>query len=408
MRICLTIFALLFTSLLFGESAADFFANGLRYYVRRDYDSAREMFKNSESEEGDIGKQSRFYLASIAAFKGEKNAYDLFSSLLKNPPKDKLNLIAGELAKFASANGEYARLVDDLKPIVDSGKTDTLVDWYYAEALFQSGKIEESKKFWSRILQENFDSISAIGVDMFVDSYILGDKFAKLFDISELLKNTPVAQSRLSMLKGEKVTQPQSEIGLFAQIDLAESGEKIDNKLLAETLYKYRDAPFAWRGALALSTNYFREKKYELAETFARDAELLAPPEMDIQRFCLMALADSLRLQKKYSDAIYYYEKIYMSPRMGGETAAEAIYKAGICYYEQGDWGNAHVCFERVFVLYFKFEYWGSRAYYYDAIALYSLGERRDANATLLEYFKRAKDKKSDIYLKAKEFYDKI
>ena len=93
---------------------------------------------------------------------------------------------------------------------------------------------------------------------------------------------------------------------------------------------------------------------------------------------------------------------------MGGEICAEAIYKTGICYYEQGQWANAHVCFERVFVMYFNFEYWGSRAYYYDARALFTLGLRRDANATLLEYFRRAKDRKSEIYQQAKKFYDGI
>ncbi len=406
MRIYLISFFLLFSSILFGESPADFFASGLRYYLRGDYDSAREMFKNSSDAEGDIGAQSRFYLASISAYKGEKSAYDSFAVLLKNPPKDKLNAVAIELSKFALANGEYKRLSKDLKLVVDSGVSDSLVDWFYAEALVNLKKETEAKEFFGKSLKKYFTLADAIGIDMFVDSYLMGDKFAKSFDISKLPNSSPSARARLEIMRGEKVSQPLSEVSLLALIDIAESGEQFDKKLLSDAVFKYRYAPFAWRGSLALSVVSFKEKDYKLAETFARDAELLSPPEMEYQRYCYLALADALRLQKKYFDAIYYYEKIYMARRMGGEIAAESIYKAGLCYYEQGEWGNAHRCFERVFVLYFKFEYWGSRAYYYDARALYSLGERRDAKATLVEYFNRAKDKKSEIYLQAKEFYN--
>ncbi len=408
MRIYLISFFLIFYSAIFAESPTDFFARGLRYYLRGDYDSAREMFKNSSDVDGDIGAQSRFYLASISAYKGEKSAYDSFAALLKNPPKDKLNTVAFELAKFASANGEFERLYADLKPVVESGKSDSLVDWYYTEALVNLKKEAEAKSFFEQSLQKYFTSVDSIGVDMFVDSYVGGNSFAKSFDISKLPDSTPTARARIEIMKGEKVSQPLDKVSLLALIDIAESGVDFDRKLLSDATFKYRYAPFAWRGSLALSVIYFREKKYELAETFARDAELLAPPEMEYQRYCYLALGDALRLQKKYSEAIYYYQKIYMAKRMGGEIAAESIYKTGICYYEQGEWGNAHRCFERVFVLYFKFEYWGSRAYYYDARALYSLGLSRDAKATLLEYFKRAKDKNSDIYLQAKEFYDKF
>ena len=103
-----------------------------------------------------------------------------------------------------------------------------------------------------------------------------------------------------------------------------------------------------------------------------------------------------------------FYEKIFMDRKVRGEPQAEALYKAGMCWFEQGEWGKAHAYFERVFVGYFKFEYWGARAYYYDARALYSLGLSRDANATLVEYLRRAKDRNSEIYKMAKDFYDKI
>lgn len=409
MRVYLTIFVAIFCAITtFAESASELFSSGLRYYLRRDYDSAREMFKQTENESGDIGAQSKFYLASILAYKGDKSAYAIYESLLKNPPKNMLNKVASDFSKFAMVNSDFKKVCEVLSPIYASGKTDSVIDWYYAEALAQSGQIQKAKDIWDVAIKKYFTDKSAIGADLFVESYLESDKFAKLYKPEELPNTTPSAKARIEIMLGQKVSQRQSEISLLGQIDMAESGEKIDEKLLSDTVYKYRESPIAWRGSLALSTISFKAKKYELAETFARDAELLAPPEMDSQKFCLIALADALRLQKKYDEAIYYYQKIYMARRVGGEISAESIYKTGICYYEQGQWANAHACFERVFVMYFAFEYWGSRAYYYDARALYSLGLRRDANATLLEYFRRAKDRKSEIYLQAKDFYDKI
>ena len=97
-----------------------------------------------------------------------------------------------------------------------------------------------------------------------------------------------------------------------------------------------------------------------------------------------------------------------MNRKARGEALAESIYKTGLCYFEQGEWADAHVCFERVFVAFFRYEYWGTRAYYYDAQALYTLGHRRDAHATLLEYFRRAKDRNSPIYKAAQKYYDEI
>ena len=135
---------------------------------------------------------------------------------------------------------------------------------------------------------------------------------------------------------------------------------------------------------------------------------MLAPPDIGLVYPVVMLRADALRLQKKYDDACHLYLKIAMSKECRGEPQAESLYKIGLCWYEQGEWGKAHAYFQRVFVGYFKFEYWGSRAYYYDARALYSLKLRRDANATLVEYFRRAKDKNSQIYLEAKKFYDQI
>ena len=393
-------------SALCAETAADYFANGMKFFLRGDFPAAREMFALSKSDSGEYGALSKFYLASIAANAGEDAAYGLFEESLKNPPKDSLNKVAAQYAKYASANGEYGRLARALAPLVESGGADSLTEWYYADALFNSGESKKAESLWSASLKKCFESADSVGADVFAQSYVDGEKFARSFDMSRLPASTPAALARTEIMEGKKISQPQDKISALAQIVLAESGAAVDEKLLAETVYKFRDAPYAWRGSLVLARIAIENKDYKQAYVYAHDAERLAPPDFDAPLF--ITLGDAARLVKKYDEARYYYQKVFMKRKLRGEPLAEALYKNGLCWFEQGDWGKAHAYFERVYIGFFNFEYWGSRSYYYGACALYSLGLRRDANAVLIEYFRRAKDKNSEIYKEAKKFYDAI
>ncbi len=409
MRLYLTFFAALFAvSALFAESQAEFFASAMKFFLRRDYPAAKEMFRQTENAEGQYGALSRFYLASIAANEGDKNAYDLFERSLKNPPKDSLCRVAAQYAKFAIANSQYKRIAAALAPIVGAGKSDSLVDWYYAYALYESGEKAKASEFFAGAIKKYFGDANAVGMDVFVEAAADGEPFAKSFPADSLPVSTDVGRARAEIFGGKKITVPQDKTSVLAQIVLAESGADVDEKLLASEVYKFRDAPFAWRGSLVLARIAIEKKRYAQAEIYARDAELLAPLDFESLMPVYMTLGDACRLVKKYDDARYYYQKIFMRRKVYGEPAAESLYKTGLCWFEQGDWSKAHAYFERVFVAYFNFEYWGSRAYYYDARALYSLGLSRDANATLLEYFRRAKDTKSEIYKEAKSFYSQI
>ncbi|MBP3358941.1 MAG: hypothetical protein J6K91_08525, partial [Opitutales bacterium] len=203
MRIYLTIFLATFGAMTcFAESAVDFFSNGLRYYLRRDYDSAQEMFNHSENEKGEVGAQSRFYLASISAFKGDKSAYEKFESLLKNPPKDMLNKVAVEYAKFAIANNDYKRVCNALSQVYAKGKTDSLVDWYYAQTLSHLGETQKAKDVWDVAIKKYFDDKSAMGADLFVEAYLDSDKFAKLYKPEELPSSTPAGKARIEIMQG--------------------------------------------------------------------------------------------------------------------------------------------------------------------------------------------------------------
>ena len=413
------IFLLLASSALFagGASAgeqknsgdAGIFTAAYKHYARTDYSSAAELFRQLADKDTETGYEAAMYLASIYAYEGKAEAYRYFERALKTPNLNTRRAAISQYSKYCAANGEWNRLIKNALKYANSDSADSLSDWYLALALWNTGDKGGAKKLFNETIQLYFNDASASGIDEFIDARLNGDAFASFLDISQLGAGGDVSKARKLLLKGEVPTGiPQKNLPLYVQIKLAEAGQAVDLKILEDTIFKYKGAPFAYEGALALGKIEFSKKNYEKAIMYAEDALRLAPPHISSQWGAYMLMGDSLRMQKKYDAAREYYLKIAMNKASRGEPIAESLYKVGVCWYEQGQWGKAHAYFERVFVAFFRYEYWGSRAYYYDARALFTLGLRRDANATLIEYFRRAKDKNSKIYKMAREFYDKI
>ena len=396
-----------------SATAKDFVERGASFYARGDYAAAKELFRQVKLDGSQTSGIAAYLLGSIYANEGSPDAFKMLEYAAAHAP-DGMDVAAGvQCAKISLINGKPEIAKKSLEKFASANPADAQVAWYYSQSLWELGEKSQAKRFFESALKKDFGEISAIGVDIFIDAKISGDEFAESIDISGLRGDSAVAVSRLEMLSGKKITPKQSDLSLLGQI------EKIDQNLrggagdfdvaaLEESLKKYSSAPYSWRAALILSEYYTSKKEYEKGAVFAKNAQLLAPPEIEYQGRLLIAEGDALRLMKKYAAADSAYLKVVMNRHAKGEIAAEATYKVGINWFEQGDWAKAHVYFERVFVLYFHFEYWGARAYYYDARALFSLGERRDANATLIEYFRRAKDRKSEIYKEARKFYNSI
>ncbi len=409
---------LLSSASVFGANSAEVFTKGFQFYTRGDYPAAIEMFKQIPEKDSELFALASYYTGSIYAFEGNPEAFDMLKKSVQKAVDVKTWRMAfNQFARFCLANNNYEAIVDFApKDGKKSSKYDSENAYYFAVAEYYLGNEKKSQSWLDAILATGISNPDAIGVDMFISARLEGEKFATSYpskNISALKKNVQnsnaTALARFEILENKMIAQPQKGISFFAQILLAEKNPvAIDKKLFEEEIYKNRNAPFAWRGALALGKIYFSEKNYEKAELCAKDCIKLSSPEIMSSWRAIMLLADSLRMMKKYDAARAEYQKIFMNRKTRGEPIAEAIYKTGICFFEQGQWADAHVCFERVFVAFFRYEYWGSRAYYYDAQALYSLGERRDAKATLVEYFNRAKDKDSPVYKSAQKYYNEI
>lgn len=409
MRIRSTVILLLISAAFAcAESASEFMRKGMEFFLRGDYDSAKQMFINVKDADSQTLGASAYYLGAIAANAGDDAAYKYFGEAINSAPEEIKKSALLQYVKFAIANANWKGAISAVEAHPKIAEGDSQLAYLYADALYESGNKGGAKAALEKMLSDNFEKKGSIGADMFADSFAKGLPLAKSVDLSKLPASDPAAKARLEIASGKPVSQPQAEISLLAQALLAAQGGKVDAELLKSEAKELRASPFAWRAAFELANMEFKNKDYTAAETYAKDAQLLAPPDIGLVYPVIMLRADALRLQKKYDDACHLYLKIAMSKECRGEPQAESLYKTGLCWYEQGEWGKAHAYFQRVFVGYFKFEYWGARAYYYDARALYSLKLRRDANATLVEYFRRAKDKNSQIYQEAKKFYDQI
>ncbi len=399
------------------NSGEDFLNKGMEYYVRGDYESARKLLSEVPDDGSARFGSVAYYLGSIAASEGDKSAYGYFEKAMNLAPKNLRNMAAVQFARFALANSDAPLARQKLGAIARSSKADPLLRWYYAKILAESNP-NEAGEFLRDMLSEEFPRRDSIGADEFVCARLSGDGLASSVP-SEILKcDTPAGASRAEMLAGGIPSVKFSDLSLLGKIARAEAfadGKggaltREDMDSLKGEISENQIASFAWRGAFALARCAWKLKEWRECAMYAADALALAPEDFSLRIPLLMLKGDALRMEKNYDAARSSYLDIAMSGKRSalGEPSAEALYKTGLCWYEQGDWGKAHAYFERVFIAYFKYEYWGSRAYYYAARALWSLDNRRDANATLVEYFMRAKDKNSEIYRQARDFYDKI
>ncbi len=410
MRICLVSLASIFFSIsLFADTSKALFEKGMEFYSRSDYASAKELLKQIEKTSKSY-HSAQFFLGSISAYQGkDKTAYDYYKNAMAS---QELKVdSARQIAILAKVNEDWKELESSLSGVIVNGEkfsseTSDLA-WYYANALWNLGQKQKALFVGKNVLMKELDSNSFV-FDMFLESLSLEDEFSKSISLESFNAKTNRGKARLELAMSKKISVPQKDLSLYSLIQYAGQNKDFDRALMESKLTQEKKAPFAWQAALIIAKYDFNHKDYAKASNAAKAAEFLMPPVENILFQAYMLRADSLRMQKKYEDARYHYLRIAMNRKGIGEWGAEALYKTGVCYYEQGDWANAHAYFERVYVVYFKFEYWGARAYYYASRSLYSLGNRRDTCATLVEYMRRAKDKTSPIYKKAKDFYDSI
>ena len=408
----------------FAAGNAEIFTKGFEFFARGDYAAAKEMFAQIPAGDPKVGALAAYYLGGIYAFEGNPEAAKYLEIAMRGavPDADGKNtaraMAVVQYARLCFANGKYAEFLKGVENLPDD-YANSETEFYKNEALWRAGQKQRAKDGFARMLGAGFADPSALGVDLFLQVRIDGEEFALCADdeIKKIFesfggkdgKTSGAALARADIFSGRKIERVRGGVSFFAQVMLAEENPAaIDPKAFAEEIYKNRNSTFAWRGALALGKIYFEKADYAKASEWARDCLKLSNPDIRSSWSAIMLAGDCQRMMKNYDAARTEYIKIFMDRRSRGEPIAESLYKTGICWFEQGEWANAHAYFQRVFVAFFRYEYWGSRAYYYDAQALYSLKQRRDANATLIEYFRRAKDKNSEIYKAAKKYYNEI
>lgn len=260
-------------------SAKDFIERGASFYARGDYASAKELFKQVKLDGSQESGVAAFFLGSIYANEGSTDAFKLLEYAVKYAPKGMDATAAVQCARIALLNGKPEIAESTLsKFATPDASTDTI--WYYSSALWAVGKKDSAKNLFLESLKKNFASVSAVGVDIFIDARLLKNDFAQAVDISGLKASNGASLARLQILKGEKITPPQAELSLLGQIEkidqLRASGdENFDAQALEKSLSEYSQAPFSWRAALILSEYYTAKKDYEKGLAFAKTAQFL-------------------------------------------------------------------------------------------------------------------------------------
>ena len=65
----------------FAESASEFMRKGMEFFLRGDYDSAKQMFINVKDADSQTLGASAYYLGAIAANAGDEAAYKYLAKL---------------------------------------------------------------------------------------------------------------------------------------------------------------------------------------------------------------------------------------------------------------------------------------------------------------------------------------
>ncbi len=411
--------AVLFAAQSFGASAKENIQLGMKAYAEGDYKLADSLLKKiTQADDAPSYRLALFLRASIASSTGERSqAMDLYEQSFKNPPEGNFSELALSFAKFADSNEMYAdcaRLLPTLPGFSDSVLTSKdLVAWYYAKALLKTGETRKGLSVLGEMWDAFSESKSADSCDLLAISVADKDPLYKDFKLASLqLKSvrTLAAKGRAALINSalfpEVGEADISELSLGELFYLAsEYKNKYAISALASRAAAEPDSIFAWRAMFIAAQNLFDGKNYEGALELLAQAESMAPDDLSLTYPVTLLKGDCYRLMRNYAAAREEYLKVVMSKFVKGEPSAEAVYKTGMTWYSEGDYPKAHAYFERVYVAFFPFDYWASRAYLYDAKSLIYLAKPNMAHKVLREYIRTTKNPSGPIYEEAFKLY---
>lgn len=144
----------------------------------------------------------------------------------------------------------------------------------------------------------------------------------------------------------------------------------------------------------------------EALELYA-EAEENYPANPEIYR-ALIAQAEILTDRGRPAEAREKLLRILKTPEWRGEPHAEALYRTGMTYFDEGMYPEAHGFFERTFLGYALFKEWAARAYLMDARTLAQMGRMEDARNTLREALSDDRFSETPIYSELVEYANNI
>ena len=394
------------------------FQLAMKAYTEGDYKAANAMFEKIPPSDDASYRLALFLRASIASATGDKNeALALYRESFANPPKSNIAELAVSFGKFADSNNLYedcVKLYTSLPGFSEYVLTSKdMIAWYYAKSLLKTGQIRRGLSVLGEMWDAFSENKNADSCDLLSMAVSEKDALYKDFKLTALQQNsarTLAAKMRVSIIASKplpEITQDdisQLSLGELYYLALERKADWVV-PFLEQRAIAQPDSVFAWRAMYVAAHSLYEKKDYEGALNLLAQAESMAPDDMsEIFRIILLK-GDCLRLMRQYAAARAEYLKVVMSKQVKGLPSAEAIYKTGMTWYSEGKYENAHAYFERVYVAFFPFDYWASRAYLYDAKSLIYIAKPNMAHKVLREYIKTTKNPSGPIYEEALKLY---
>ncbi len=412
-------FSVILSASLFADENYDL---ALKHYLEGDYEKSKEAMEKSEVLDDEKVRFKDFVIATIYAYQGGKvgDILKLFESCFKNPPKNQEVKLASVFARFANANKLYAKSLEYLNLLPDFEDKilyqNSMLAWYYALANLNCGNEEKSLKILSTIWDKFSEDFNDDSCDLIAFEKSTKQENIANFTLTkaqfESVKNL-TAKFRAAIINSTPIPEIKPEdLGKLSVAQLLYLSKINANDFaifaLQDRAMLQENSVYSPKALLYLAEKKFAEKSYEDAILLCEDSLKLTPPNILDTYPALMLKGDILRMQGKYDDSRKVYLEIALSKVLKGVPLAESLYKLGICWYEEKNYLNAHSYFERVYVVYFPFDYWASRAYLYDAKSLMFLEYHTDAKKVLREYLRRSKFRENAIYKEAKNLLDSM
>lgn len=136
---------------------------------------------------------------------------------------------------------------------------------------------------------------------------------------------------------------------------------------------------------------------YDDALFFYRDAEERFPAEPNTVK-AVMSQGDVYRKMQRAADAREQYERVLANRDWRGSPHAEALFKSGMSFYEQGEFPMAQTYFERTYIGHGAFIDWSGAAYLQSGKTLERMGRPDEAKNTYDEFLNSPQFENSPLY----------